>query len=475
MALVMFGVVLAEVGCGVTLAPTPKGAIVGRPGLYDYSPSVIQSGDVQQFWWCGLTANPSDSSQTSDTILYESINATSHVTFGPVPVLGESPGAWDSIFTCNPKVIQGVFSNPLGDGQIYSYAMYYVGFGGTVNNIGVAFSKDGISWKKYPKPIITPISEIGYGVGQPALYNSDRKAGIWMFYEESNSTVYHIEATSTDGIHFTVQGTLTTNGLDPNNPQPTWGDMAYDPTTGYWYAGFNLPLRDPATTGDVGERGQYGIQLYRIPSSSLLTGTTPWQLLWTVDTNLTGQESNFIPSFLSDGYGNLNVGEYPTIQMYTSMSNPQPAWNASPAAAGRAGDTSNWDIGSAAWVPSNQLVAFNQYFNNKVHEATTGWIDPKGGFTLESTVGHLYQGPQQGANVPFYGCKDGSTDYFVSLDHLCEGARILGVNGYGYAQPVAGINLVALYRCTTDTDHFVSQDPTCAGQAAGLLLGYILP
>jgi hypothetical protein len=140
-----------------------------------------------------------------------------------------------------------------------------------------------------------------------------------------------------------------------------------------------------------------------------------------------------------------------------------------------AGNESNWDIGTASWVPNNPPIAFNQYFNNKVHEATTGWIDPKGGFTLESTVGHLYQGPQQGANVPFYGCKDGSTDYFVSLDHLCEGARILGVNGYGYAQPVAGINLVALYRCTTDTDHFVSQDPTCAGQAAGLLLGYILP
>ena len=42
----------------------------------------------------------------------------------------------------------------------------------------------------------------------------------------------------------------------------------------------------------------------------------------------------------------------------------------------------------------------------------------QGRFPLESTLGHLYQSPQQGATVPFYGCKGGSMDYFVSLDSL---------------------------------------------------------
>ena len=41
-------------------------------------------------------------------------------------------------------------------------------------------------------------------------------------------------------------GTLTTNGLDRTNPD--WGDMAYDPQNGYWYAGFNTADRDPSTT-----------------------------------------------------------------------------------------------------------------------------------------------------------------------------------------------------------------------------------
>ncbi|MFL6427162.1 MAG: hypothetical protein ACJ71S_02880, partial [Acidobacteriaceae bacterium] len=46
---------------------TPAGAIVGRNGYWNYSPSVIQTGDVQQFWWCGTGKNPSDSGQISDT------------------------------------------------------------------------------------------------------------------------------------------------------------------------------------------------------------------------------------------------------------------------------------------------------------------------------------------------------------------------------------------------------------------------
>jgi hypothetical protein len=66
-------------------------------------------------------------------------------------------------------------------------------------------------------------------------------------------------------------------------------------------------------------------------------------------------------------------------------------------------------------------------------------------------------------------------DYFVSLDGLCEGARILGTNGYGYSRPVVGLNLVALYRCSSGHDHFVSKDPECEGQSTQELLGYVLP
>lgn len=463
-------------GCGFSLAPLPAGSNAGRAGIYDYSPSVIQSANQLQSWWCGGAYNPPKTTYYSDTIQYQSMNMSTGVHDGPMTVLGETPGAWDSVFTCNPKVVRGFFANPLDTGESFTYAMYYVGLGsdpGSNNYIGAAFSNDGISWKKFPYPVISPETSKGYGVAQPAAYNINHQGAIELFYEDDSDSVYarHVEAKSSDGVHFVTVGTLTTNGIDPSNQ--SWGDIAYDPSTGYWYAGFNTPTRDPSTTGGVVERGSWGVELYRICDASLLTGATPWELLEIFDTNLTGYEANFLPGLVRDMYGNLISGS--AVHMYTSISNPPPPWNASPETAGNSGNIANWNISSVTWTPGHPLTALNRYFNQTVHEVTTGWVDPKGNFSLQSTLGHLYQSPQQGATVPFYGCKNGSMDYFVSLDSACEGALILGTNGYAYSHPVAGLNLVALYRCGSGHDHFVSIDPKCEGQATEELLGYVLP
>ena len=120
------GVALAAAGCGMSYAPLPAGSTNGRIALYDYSPSVIQSGNVRKVLWCGGDFNPYDTKQYSDTIQYESTDLSTQANYGPVPVLGETPGAWDSVYTCNPKVVQGSFVNPLGDGESFTYAMYYV-------------------------------------------------------------------------------------------------------------------------------------------------------------------------------------------------------------------------------------------------------------------------------------------------------------------------------------------------------------
>lgn len=469
-----FALCVVGVGCGIHLNGPPAGAFLGRAGVYDYSPSAIQVGNLQQFWWCGKGQNPNRPRQTSDTIQYASFDVSTHIMTGPYTVLGETPGSWDSIYTCNPKVIQGVFNNPLGDGQTYSYAMYYVGYGGIANNIGVAFSIDGIHWKKYPQPVISATTTTNYGVGQPAVYNSDHKAGIWLFYEDSNDFPLntHFKAISTDGVHFAVVGTLTTNGIPP---EASWGDMAYDFSAGYWYAVFNTSLRNPSTTGGITERGQSGTTLYRIKDDSLLTGISSWQELKTFDTNLTGYESNFLAGLLRDQYGNVNIGQYPVIQIFISISNPPPKWDASAATAGRSGDVDHWDIGVVDWTPDNPLMPLNQYANKTVREVTTGWVDPAGGFTLESMLGHLYESPQKGATVAFYGCKDGATDYFVSTDSTCEGKRTLGTDGYGYSKPEASLSLVALYSCFIGRNHFVSRDPKCERQTTGKFLGYALP
>jgi hypothetical protein len=466
-------------GCGANTSfslATPEGAIVGRGGYWNYSPSVIQTGDEQQFWWCGAGQNPNDSTQISDTILYESINLVTGMRSGPTIVLAETKGSWDAKYTCNPRVIRGRFVNPLADGEIYSYEMFYVGaVTGIGNSIGAAFSNDGIHWIKYPEPVIRPTSFVNYGVGQPVAHNVDGRSSITMFYEDYTPAVHHVEATSTDGIHFTVQGMLTSNGMDPKNANPIWGDMGYDPATDYWYAAFNLPLRPAITTGGIVERGQYGFQLYRIRSSSLLTGTTPWEVLKTIDTNLTGYESNFLPSLLHDKYGNINIGPYPNLELFISTSFPKPAWDASPEAAGQTGSIYQWAIAVSTYQPNQNTVALNRYINATTYAVTSGWIDPVK-FFPNATLAHLYTKPQHGATQPFYSCKKDSVGYFVSLDVGCGAQRILGLDGYGYLQKPRGIATVALYSCaSTRYGEFVSREAGCEGEGKGNLLGYALP
>jgi hypothetical protein len=478
-AFVWLGPMLVLVGCSNTTLP--PGAI-GNLGRYNYSPSVIENGNTRQFWWCSQGRNPNDSSMDSDAIYYASMDLTTHRVTTPIVVLAETPGSWDSVYTCNPKVIGGVFNNPLENGETYSYAMYYVATAqgsGTSNAIGVAFSNDGIHWAKYPDPVIqssAPPGTSGYGIGQPALYNSDQKSAITMFYEDSVPSVHHVEAVSKDGVHFTIEGSLTANGLDVDDPDAIWGDMSFDSKAGEWYAMFNRPLRPQSTTGEVVEHGQYGIELYKIPQDAILTGSSPWQQLTTMDTNLTGFESNFIAGFVRDMWGNLNVKSYPTIQMYTSVSYPAPSFDASPAQAGDSGSLNNWIIMPMSWTPTTTpALALNRYSNGTVREVTTGYISPKAGFQLEKLLGHVDVNPLHGATLPFYGCVAGKSDYFVSLDVNCEGQRALGKEGYGYSQTVSGLNLIAIYRCSAPYGHFASTDPKCEGQTTDEMLGYVAP
>jgi hypothetical protein len=470
--LVAFSTILALAGCSPSL---PKGAI-GNAGRYNYSPSIIETGNIRQFWWCSQGINPNDPSQKTDAIYYASANTVTKSTYGPVLVMAETPGAWDAAFTCNPKVINGIFSNPLGDGQTYSYAMYYAATATGINNIGVAFSNDGIHWLKYPNPVIVSNAQSGYGVGQPSLYNADHKSAISMFYEDSDPTIHHVAAVSTDGVHFTVLGNLTENGMDPDDPEPIWGDMAYDSAAGEWYALFCRPLRSPSTTGGVTERGQYGVELYKIPKDSLMTGRSPWQQLVIKDTNATGYESNFIAGFVHDPYGNLNVAAYPEVDFYTSVSYPAPSWDATPADAGTSARIGTWILMPMKWSPATDfLLPFTQYYNGTRHEVTSGWISSDGGFTEQQVFGHIYANPLHGGTVPIYGCKGGEADYFVSLDPACEGQRILGKDGYIYANPVSGLDLVPIYRCSAGEDHFVSTSASCGGQSMDEFLGYLAP
>ncbi len=91
--------------------------------------------------------------QFTDAIQYESIDLATGAHYGPLPVLTETPGRAGFRVYLQPKVVRGTFANPLGNGETFTYAMYYVGLGpvnGTNNSIGVAFSNDGIFVEEIP-------------------------------------------------------------------------------------------------------------------------------------------------------------------------------------------------------------------------------------------------------------------------------------------------------------------------------------
>jgi hypothetical protein len=460
--------------CALAAAPvhastTVGGGVVGTAGFYDYSPSVAQSGSVQDFTWCGDYAG-----HTTDTIFHEQISLAggAHVTIAQHPVLSEgAAGTWDSLFTCNPDVVQGTFVNPLGNGVTYGWALYYVGTDtppGVDNSIGVAFSLDGDTWVKDPVPAVayTNTGHGNYGLGQP---NVSYVGGVeTLLYEQDDSTgTVHLQAASTDGVHFTAPTAVTASGLP--SPTPSWGGAAYDAGDGRWYGAFNDGLRPTGTTGGVAERGDYGVTLYA--TSDLAAGT--WQQLDTVDANLTGWESNFLAAILRNGDGTVYTPGLPGVELYASTSMPRAAANATPAQRGASAAFNDWQIAWSVWEPGAPLRALTRYYSSSltVHEVTTGWVDT-GSFHQESVLGHLYEAPAAGSTRALYGCVAGGDDYLVSLDAACESQLVLGV--LGYVSPVAFPGGVELYRCYAG-DHFVSTSASCEGRTVEGILGWAQP
>src|SRR5262245_61077759 len=89
----------------------PGNVLFARAGNYDYGPSVIQVGNVQKFWWCGSGTVPGTSFNT-DVIYYRTYNFSTGQWSTITKVLWPTSGRWDGWFTCDPSVVQGVFTDP---------------------------------------------------------------------------------------------------------------------------------------------------------------------------------------------------------------------------------------------------------------------------------------------------------------------------------------------------------------------------
>ena len=490
---VIAGVAAISLIGALALPATPAGAasgdtVTGSPFLshtyagsssYDYNPSIIQSGSTQKVWWCGGGANPYHSGYVADNIYYAARNAsTGAFTQSPISVFNEgTAGAWDDNLDCNPSVIGGNFS-PFGDGVHYTLAMYYVAvsFTYSVNQIGVAFSNDGMTWRRWGSPAISRSNPGGscYGLGSPSTYNIDGVGNIRIFYEDiCNGGFTLLSATTTDGVHFSASDSVNQSNLGYCNSTaqggvPTDANFAFEPTNGDWYATMDLGCSNGQRAA---ERGTIGFKIFKMhagATDSLANGT--WQTLQTVDTNATGYEINSWPAPVRDQFGNITL---PDVSVWYSVSNPRPPANTTVAQAQASAGSSFWDISYSTLITNQGNETTLVRYQGSTHDVTTGYVNTSAFPVNEGSLGLLYESPRP-STVALYNCQVANTyDYFVSQDMLCEGQRIIGIEGY--APTTSGPNEYPLYRCVVpNSGHFVSHDPNCEGKTTESLLGYAL-
>ncbi len=111
------------------------------------------------------------------------------------PVLTPTPGGWDSDSLTTPRVLftSGVFR------------MWYEGVHGGATGVGYANSTDGLTWKKYPTPVLLPGSAGAWDSSAVALGSVVWNGTSFLMWYSGTSPVTFPNgafglATSTDGI-----------------------------------------------------------------------------------------------------------------------------------------------------------------------------------------------------------------------------------------------------------------------------------
>jgi hypothetical protein len=176
------------------------------------------------WYWTGTpatTVGVIQFSQSTDGITW---TAPTPVTQDPsFPLVdGISPGYFYHLYGPGAVLYNPVATSTPGQPFTYPYQMFYdtssegFGPGGSVEQIGLAYSSDGLNWTRYgSEPILIPSGAIGDWDGTHAFRPSVvRVTGTYyMLYSGSNDNIDPVTsvsyahgiglATSTDGIHWT--------------------------------------------------------------------------------------------------------------------------------------------------------------------------------------------------------------------------------------------------------------------------------
>jgi hypothetical protein len=272
------------------------GVILDRENRWDGYPAHLFDEGKHKVWWC------SEASGFVDAIYY-SEKAGSLGPGGwstPQMVLHHSQITWANAHVCDPSVVKGSFSY---GGQSYAYALYFTtntpATGGE-NEIGVAFSNNGLSFVAVDAPVISPS-------GNPAFYGAgmsgvafDPVSGLLqhVFLDTSYEPNLRLRE-SEDGLVFTPTPPHETQlhaagrlGFDGQGP-----DIAFNPFDGRWYG--TIKNHDHNLIYDGETR-----VLRSLTQNDLLAA---WEVIGVFNSSVTGEPQNHNPGLGKHPDGQLLV------------------------------------------------------------------------------------------------------------------------------------------------------------------------
>ena len=182
---------------GVTWTKHPFNPVFVRQGTWDsagiWPGAVVWDGALYHMWYVGGT-----SASPTQTGYATSPDGVSWTPYGGNPVLTGDPGGWDAA--------QADIHAVIADGGIYRAWYHGCAAAGSWSRIGYATSPDGVTWSKYAdNPVLWPLGYgwDGYGLDGPEVV-FDGTYHMW--YKGYGGSVVQIgHAWSPDGIHWVRQ------------------------------------------------------------------------------------------------------------------------------------------------------------------------------------------------------------------------------------------------------------------------------
>ncbi|MFI9010582.1 beta-xylosidase [Actinosynnema sp. NPDC053489] len=144
----------------------------GGDAPYNYAPTLLLEGGKHRMWWCSQlgAAQPG-----GDDVLYAESAGVDGPFTAPdgnpsTPVLSGSTAGFDAMHTCDPSVIRV-------DGTYY---LYYTGAErddhANGSAVGVATSKDGLTWTRAGQAIVGP----SHDVLRDNVYGAGQQSALWL-------------------------------------------------------------------------------------------------------------------------------------------------------------------------------------------------------------------------------------------------------------------------------------------------------